>query len=461
MKKRSIDSGRKRRTTLAQMTFWYILILSLTTLFIGVAAISFVSYQLYRETRQEIHYVEKQLRVESKEHQPDWTDSIENILYEQHPDFYVHIETPMKRTIYSKGSENITDDTAYPIKLSSFSSIVFKKPLVPVYHHRFTYNGYTFDLFIRMIQIHRFIVVITRAMAVAMFFGILIGALAIYQLARKLSRPLMEVTAKIDRAIKTNDLKLHVPVPDQPKEVNDLARSFNQLMDQLKRQIEREHQFVSDASHELRTPLAAIRGHVELIQRHGNGHPEVVERSMHFIDQESRRMQRLIDQLLMTARIEHRSQALEPVDLSVIARNVIDDYATELTQKLSTDIADHAYAWANEDYIHQAIVSLLGNAGKYAPADGMIGISVTMEKPSVYLRVWNSGPSIPDSDKEKIFTRFYRGDPSRSSQKNGTGLGLAIVRKLVALQKGEIWVEDGKPSGSVFIIRLAAVEAKN
>jgi signal transduction histidine kinase len=443
-----------KKTTLFQMNFWYILILLLTVVSIGVAVLSIVSYQLYKDTEHEVEYVEKQLDIESRDKHPDWTDSIENIFYTQHPDFYVRIKTPDKKTIYSKGSESITDHNQYIIKLSLFSSISFKKKFVPIYHHRASHNGYIFDLYVRMISIHKFIVLMVKVLGICVLLGILIGALAIYQLSKRLSRPLMDVTRLINQVTKTNNLKQRVPVPDRPKEVHELALAFNQLMGQLDEQVERELRFVSDASHELRTPLSAIRGHVELIQRHGTSHPELIQKSVHFVDQESKRMQRLIDQLLMIARLDRRSKVLDVVNLSTIADNVISDYATDLEQKFFVDITDDTYALANEDYVHQVIVSLLGNARKYTPADGWIKLIIKSDQQYAYIHVQNSGTSIPDDEKEKIFTRFYRLDKARTSENGGSGLGLAIVKELVELDQGTIWVEDIKPAGSEFIVRL-------
>jgi Signal transduction histidine kinase len=450
----------KRKTTLFQMNFWYILTLLLTVLFIGAAALGIVSYSLYKGTEQEAEYVKALLIKESEQKHPDWADSIETIIYQQHPDFYLHIQTPEGKRIYSKGSESISDQSTYKINLSIFSSISFKQIFVPVYHHEFIYNGYKFDLFIRMTNIHRFLGLIIRVLSIVILMGILIGALAIYRLSLRLNRPLLQVTGMISQVTETNDLKRRVFVPELPKEVHDLALAFNQLMDQLDEQIERDHRFVSDASHELRTPLAAIRGHVELIQRHGAGHPEVIDRSIHFVDQESKRMQRLIEQLLMIARLDRRSGELALVNLSMVARNVIADYASNITQQFTFDVADDVYALANEDYVHQVIVSLLGNACKYTPEHGEIRIIVSRDAKYAYLRVQNSGPQIPDPEKEKIFTRFYRPDQSRSSTAGGSGLGLAIVRQLVELDQGAIWVRDIVPAGNEFVVRLAARDPK-
>ncbi|WKB34781.1 histidine kinase dimerization/phospho-acceptor domain-containing protein [Terrilactibacillus sp. S3-3] len=138
-----------------------------------------------------------------------------------------------------------------------------------------------------MATIHEFWETTVRVLILSAIAGILIGSLAIYRFSRRLSKPLAEVTNTIKLATSTEDLEVTVPIPERPQEMKDLAIAFNHLMNRLSQQIQREKNFVSDASHELRTPLAAIRGHVKLIMRHGNEHPEVIEESAQFINQES------------------------------------------------------------------------------------------------------------------------------------------------------------------------------
>ncbi|MFT8317683.1 MAG: HAMP domain-containing sensor histidine kinase [Sporolactobacillus sp.] len=443
-----------KRTTLVQMTFWYIFIMFITVSFIGCAVLSTVTYQLLKETEHEVLYVEKQLTKTAKHKHPHWNEAIETMLYIRHPDFYVHIRTPEKRTIYSRGSEGVTDNTSYPISLSLFSSISFKSKLIPVYHHRTTSHGYTFDIYVRMISIHHFLMLMMKVLIICTLIGIVIGSLAIYQLSRRLSRPLRDVTRWINQIIETHNLNQPIAVPLQPEEVHDLALSFNQMMRQLNQQMEREQSFVSDASHELRTPLSAIRGHIGVIRRHGAGHPEVVEQSMHFIDQESKRMQRLIDQLLVIARLQQRKIRTAPLNLSLMIKNVIADYAPIINQTFSAEIQDQIIAEATEDYVHQILVSLLENAHKYTAGDGWIKVLLTCDSKYAYINVQNSGAHIPDEEKEKIFERFYRLDKSRSSSEGGSGLGLAIIKQLVEIDGGKIGVKDLEPTGSQFIVRF-------
>ncbi|CAM3277905.1 HAMP domain-containing sensor histidine kinase [Sporolactobacillus spathodeae] len=445
---------KRRKTMLYQMNYWYFLVFSVIVVLISLSVLSAVIIQLYKETQQEAHYVEKKLIHISKSKTPDWHEAIEDQLYTKHPDFYIHVETPAHQSIYSTGSESITDNNRYLIHLSLFSSISFKKKFIPIYHHRFYSNGYHFDLFVRMIRIYQFIKLVAKILSICGVIGILIGLLAIYQLSRHLSLPLRNVTRRIKQVTASQDLKKSIIVPNQPQEVHDMALAFNRMMEQLDQLIDREKRFVADASHELRTPLAAIRGHVELIKRHGKGHPEVIEQSIQFMDQESRRMQRLMDQLLMITHLEKKAAEVQTIDLSVIVQTVVSDYFQTTDRPIETSIAKHVSALSNEDYIHQILISLLDNARKYTPASGSIQVAVTTDDAFAYIRVTNDGPVIPDAEKEAIFTRFYRLDKARNSGKGGSGLGLSIVKTMVDMINGKIWVEDAPTGGNVFIVQM-------
>lgn len=443
----------KINTTSFQLNCRYILILLSTVVFIGATAIVSVSYQLYKSTETEVRHIESGLAAAAKEKHPDWKRTIRNVIDENHPNYYVHIETPDGRTIYSEGSESITDDDKKLPDFKWFSSISIKHFSMPIYHHETSYHHYTFKIYVKMAAIHEFMESTIKVLILSAVAGILFGSLAIYRFSRRLSKPLAEVTETIKLATSTENLQVTVPIPEQPQEIKDLAIAFNHLMHRLNEQIQREKNFVSDASHELRTPLAAIRGHVKLIMRHGNKHPEVIEQSAQFINQESLRMQRLMDQLLMIARLDRSSMSVTPVNLSMIAKSISEDNIPAIRQRFTVDIGDSITAIANEDNVHQVIISLLENAGKYTPDDGWINLTLKQDDRYAYVIVRDSGPSIPDDEKKKVFERFYRVDKSRSSKKGGSGLGLSIAKQLVEIDGGKIWAADIIPAGCQFIVR--------
>lgn len=438
-----------------RMNVSYILILLATVLFIGIIVSTIVSYQLYKNTKTEVRHIENLLVLTAKKKHPDWDSAINNVIYENHPNVYVHIETPDGKTIYSDGSESIRDKEHSMAQAKGFFPFLLKSDTMPVYYDRISYRHYTFKIYAKMAAVHEFMESMVRVLFFSLLAGALIGSFVIYKLSRRLSKPLTDLTSMI-KSLTAENLQFNVAVPKGPAEVKDLAIAFNHLMDRLNQQVQREKDFVSDASHELRTPLAAIHGHVNLILRRGKDHPEVIERSARFINEESKRMQRLIDQLLMAAKLDQPAAAGETANLSIIAKNISEDFKPVIRQKFTSEIEEDVVAAISEDHFHSIIVSLLDNAGKYTPKDGWVRLEVRRKGEACIVSVQNSGPAIPDEEKEKIFERFYRIDKSRNSKIGGTGLGLAIVKQLVEINGGEIRVSDLEPSGCSFTVKLKA-----
>ncbi|RYL92535.1 HAMP domain-containing protein [Sporolactobacillus sp. THM7-4] len=453
--KRAEKLKSRFNTTSFRLNFWYILILLATVLFIGIIVTASVSYQLYKNTEVEVRHIENLLILTAQKKHPNWERSINNVIYENHPNVYVHIETPEGRTIYSDGSESIMDKDQQLSKTSWFTSLFLNRGSALIYHHNVSYHHYTFKIYVKLATIHEFVESMIRVLFFGTLAGLVIGSFAIYNLSRRLSRPLVDVTRMIKNSTAEN-LEVTVPVPKGPQEVKDLALAFNHLMNRLREQIRREKNFVSDASHELRTPLAAIHGHVNLILRHGKAHPEIIEQSSRFINQESMRMQRLIDQLLMLARLDQSTVTVAPVNISIIAKSIAEDYLPVIDQKFTVDIEDGVIGMVNEDHIHEIIISILENSGKYAPKDGWIRLVVCRRENDCYVIIQNSGPKIPDDEKEKVFERFYRIDKSRHSQIGGSGLGLSIAKQLIQINKGAIRVDDLEPEGCQFTVKFPA-----
>jgi len=296
------------------------------------------------------------------------------------------------------------------------------------------------DITIVLNMVLRTIVAIVITMLVV-YFGAMI---ALKRSAKRISQP-------IEALAKATDMeKSELIVPDFPVEVERLAKSFNQLLGRLNQKIEQEQQFVSDASHELRTPVAAIRGHVTLLKRRWREHPEIVEDSLNYIDEESLRMKRMIEELLTISRGNHFSMENEIFDLSEFTDRTVKEIQPALTQKIIFENDLSFSVSADRAAIQKILVAFLENAGKYSPADSKIIVRLREQGDSIDLSVADEGIGIADEEKEKIFERFYRVDKSRSSEIPGTGLGLAIAKQYAEACGAWIFVSDNLPQGSVF-----------
>lgn len=314
----------------------------------------------------------------------------------------------------------------------------------------------TYALFIGMHVLIGNLHVLISVLIIAIGLSLLIGLLYVRRLAKRLSAPTLTLAQVAKQAAANSEAtQPELPQPSEPVEIGQLASDFNQLLAAQNGRLQRERQFISDASHELRTPIATIRGNLKLIERRGKQHPEIIPESLGFIDQESLRMQHLIENLLHLSRADRAEISLHPVDIDPLVQSVIAHYQPLIDQPITYDgPATPTMVLADTDMLHQVLTALLDNAHKYGAPDQSIDVTVAKQAQHVTLSVADHGPGISTAERPHIFERFYRVDESRSNKIEGSGLGLAIVAQLVRLSKGTITITDNPPHGACFIISL-------
>ena len=314
----------------------------------------------------------------------------------------------------------------------------------------------TYALFIGMHVLIGNLHVLISVLIIAIGLSLLIGLLYVRRLAKRLSAPTLTLAQAAKQAAANSEAtQPELPQPSEPVEIGQLASDFNQLLAAQNGRLQRERQFISDASHELRTPIATIRGNLKLIERRGKQHPEIIPESLGFIDQESLRMQHLIENLLHLSRADRAEISLHPVDIDPLVQSVIAHYQPLIDQPITYDgPATPTMVSADTDMLHQVLTALLDNAHKYGAPDQSIDVTVAKQAQHVTLSVADHGPGISTAERPHIFERFYRVDESRSNKIEGSGLGLAIVAQLVRLNKGTITITDNPPHGACFIISL-------
>ena len=215
-----------------------------------------------------------------------------------------------------------------------------------------------------------------------------------------------------------------------------MSLSFsNRVIKPIKENIEEQKRFVSDASHELKTPLAAIKANLDIITP-----TEEQKRWFESIRFETDRMIRLTKSLLSLSKYG-QTPAFSVVSLSDICRSaVISAEASAFEQGITvnSEIADNITVRGNLEQLEQLVAILLDNAVKYNENNGYINLILSKKGRNAILCVENTGKKI--SDTSKIFSRFYRGDSSRTS--DGFGLGLSIAKQIVTCHKGRIYVKS-------------------
>jgi two-component system OmpR family sensor kinase len=222
---------------------------------------------------------------------------------------------------------------------------------------------------------------------------------------------------------------------------------------------ERLRQFLADASHELRTPLTSIRGYAELFRRGAHERPEDLATVMRAIEDEAARMSRLVEDLLLLARLDDaRPLERQPVALDDLAERAIEAArAAEPGRLIQFEFAERPLVIEGDaGRLRQVIDNLLANVRQHTPVDAPALVSLRPAGDEVVLTVEDTGPGIPASDRELVFARFARPDVARAREQGGAGLGLSIVRSIVSAHGGAVSIRSARPHGSIFEIHLPA-----
>jgi two-component system OmpR family sensor kinase len=231
--------------------------------------------------------------------------------------------------------------------------------------------------------------------------------------------------------------------------LEDSVSSRNQTLGQMRR-------FVADASHELRTPITAIRGFAELYRQGAVTGEEKTKELIGRIENESKRMGSLVEDLLLLARLDQaREMKSDPVNLiKIVSDAVASARAAGPRHTVNFDPqADEIYALGDNDRIHQVVANLLANARTHTPAGTVMNVSVNQDTDGIRIRIEDNGPGLSKSDQERIFERFYRADASRvRTDGEGTGLGLSIVDAVMRAHAGQVSVESEEGKGAVFTL---------
>ncbi|WP_182884971.1 sensor histidine kinase [Microbispora sp. H10885] len=286
-------------------------------------------------------------------------------------------------------------------------------------------------------------------------------------------RPLRAIE-RTAAAIAAGDLSRRVPVPSAPHtEVGRLAAALNTMLAQLEaafagreRSQARMRRFVADASHELRTPLFGIKGFAEL---HRMGGLPDVDHTLGRIESEAVRLVRLVEDLLLLARLDEGEDALPmdlaPMDLRTLAADAHHDLrALDPARTVTLTGPDGGPAGAapvhgDEARLRQVVSNLVGNAVAHTPPGTPVRIGVGTVSAGGgaegVLVIADEGPGLPPEEAERVFDRFYRVDGSRSrGGAGGAGLGLAIVRSIVAAHGGRVELRTAPGAGAAFRVVL-------
>jgi two-component system sensor histidine kinase TctE len=298
---------------------------------------------------------------------------------------------------------------------------------------------------------------IIKGVIVPQFVVLPVAVLLVWFALARGIRPLNELQRRI-RKRESQDLS-PIAEAEVPEEVAPLVGAFNDLLERLDQSIGAQKHFLADAAHQLKTPLAGLRMQAELAQREidtGTADRDSVSRSLQQIAHSSQRAAHMVNQLLSMARAENKEMALkqQPVGLAQLARETVRDFvpkALDLGLDLGYEGPEHGeppgHLIGQPLLVRELIRNLVDNALQYTPAGGTVTVRVTGDPfgQVVVLQVEDTGPGIPEAERELVFQPFYR---ALGTQVDGSGLGLAIVREIAQQHSATLTVEDARPRGA-------------
>lgn len=296
-----------------------------------------------------------------------------------------------------------------------------------------------------------------RLMVTVWLIGMLATGALGYVLSSRALRPIAAITGRAAR-IARGDFSVRLDPPESNDEVGRMTRSLNDVLERLYAALAVNRRFAADASHELRGPVTAIRGEIDVTLKHPR-QADDYRLALETIRSRLGEMVSIIEDLTMLARVQEGGRELElqevpvaPLLESSVQR--LQPLAATRGVVIGVEASPTLVAYAEPRLLARALDNVLINAVQYNRDRGRVDVSARFEEragdqPSVLvINVTDTGPGIPEPERERIFERFYRIDRSRARQTGGTGLGLALCREVLTAMHGHIRIASSSPTGT-------------
>lgn len=293
-----------------------------------------------------------------------------------------------------------------------------------------------------------------------------IGAVAASSILGLLfARGLMAPINKLSRtalAVKEGDLSARANIKGDD-ELAKLGETFDEMVASVEKDRQLERRLISDVAHELRTPLMGIQSVVEAMI---DGVYKADDDHLQLVNEEVKRLSRLVDALLKLSRLENRSQQMreEHIDLGELVHDIALTHkllVEESGLKLEFETEPDIIVIGDSDMLRQAVVNLMSNAVRYTPEGGKVQLTVRKAASFAEVRVADTGIGISSENLKMVFSRFWRADEGRSRASGGLGVGLSIVKEVVDRHKGSVSVESELGKGTAFTIKLPLYVKRN
>lgn len=290
------------------------------------------------------------------------------------------------------------------------------------------------------------------ALVVLFLVSLVVGWLV----AGRVLAPIGRITG-VAREIQATDLSRRIALRGPPDELKELADTFDAMLTRLDDAFAGQQRFIQEASHELRNPLAVIRTNLDVALADPDADPTELRRVAELVGASAMRMSRLVDDLLVYARLGAPAREEAPVELGDLVVDAVDEFqaiAASRTITLITELAPSCVVDGDALALRQAVANLLHNAVRLAPEGSRIWLATGIDGAAAWVTVTDEGPGIAEEDRPKVFQRFWRGDQKAARAEGRSGLGLAIVAQIVADHGGNATVAAAPTGGSIFTLWL-------
>lgn len=307
-------------------------------------------------------------------------------------------------------------------------------------------------------SVNRAISSLEKILWYSLFAGIFTAIILGLLISRSLTKPIGNISQAAHNFAQGNYSSRTTATGND--EIGNLGRTFNSMADSLAQIEENRRNFLANVSHELRTPVTSIQALSETILDGLAPKPEQQQRYLNNIVIESKRLSRLINDLLDLSQLEADELSIvgAQFNLKLWLHAEIDKLQPLLAQKqllLHLELPGYLpMVWGDRDRVSQVFINLISNAIRHSPEHSTINIHLYTVKQYVAIQITDHGPGISLNDLPYIWDRFYRGDQSRARNHGGTGLGLAITKKLVHAMNGDITVNSTLNKGATFTFTL-------
>lgn len=454
-----------------KLTLWYVGILALVLIVFAGATYFLVVRVLARETDENLQEMARNFKTaleaeqfDEKEKSSFEKDVVEAVNESNFRDYGFAVYSADYRRIAS----TITDAELNTVLIKSevfarsYSNITLGNETFRTYTTALEFGATKYQLFVfhSLRDQTNFLNRLRSIFFVAVPFALLLTGLGGYFLARKSLVPVVDMSRRAATIGATN-LHERLPVKNPKDELGSLAQIFNALLARLENSFEQQRRFMADASHELRTPLAIVRGESEVTLSKENRSPEEYRESLAIVQDESKRLTRIVEDLFTLARADSGQYGTNFAEIyleelltdCIRAARVLAD-----KRKVSLNFcADEEMPMRGDaQLLHRLFMNLLDNAIKYNREGGQV--TVRGEKTFDFYRITiiDTGAGVAADEAGKIFERFYRADKARSrapeTETSGAGLGLSIAQWIAEIHQAELTLVRSDNSGSTFAV---------